>query len=66
MTFKESIDTINRANDVLMGKIGEMDDYDQMKLYMAIMKYAQLLKPLVDKYDMNKPFKFEIKRLDEI
>lgn len=44
----------------------EWSQADQLRYWLAVLGFAEKIKPLVDKYDMTKPFKFEIRRLDEL
>lgn len=44
----------------------EWSQADQLRYGLAVLGFAEKIKPLVDKYDMTKPFKLEIRRLDEL
>lgn len=59
MTLEEAMEIVNKSTSV-----GEWEQEDQLQMFFYLIEYAKKLKPLVDKYDTSKPFRFEYRRLD--
>lgn len=55
-----------RATKVFNESFSDWDLLDQLKYIACYEEFLKKIKPIIDKYDLGKPFKFEIRRLDEI
>ena len=44
----------------------EWETTDKLKYLLALSEFVEKATKIIDKYDTEKPFKFEIRRLDEL
>lgn len=63
MDKKHMDQMINRLSKA---KINEWEVKDQLLYALAIEQFFTTMEPLIEKYEPTKPFKMEIRRLDEI
>lgn len=53
-----------RMSRVVSDTFDKWDEKDQMAYCLALMNFLDSTRSFIDKYDITKPFKLEIRRLD--
>ena len=56
---------IKKLNWVI-NNCNEFKDKDKLIFMLAVEDLMELVEELYDKYDVSKPFRFEVRRLDEL
>ena len=61
------IEDLNEETKRISRVIDSFDEWsvkDQLTYVLMTIQYYEAITPIIDKYDTQKPFKFEIRRLD--
>lgn len=65
MRIDEVLKLSSRLDGVLKS-VEQWDLEDYYKYTIAISKFYEAIEPIIEKYDPQEPFKFEIRRLDDL